>query len=98
MGEAQAVEHLLQAKKTRVIIRDLQDELIRRTEPGTATVTGPDEAEKKVGDKKEAKDHRKREEEEASDISENAAKDIKKAGKRARSSDRKKEELEEGKE
>eukprot|EP00972_Heterocapsa_arctica_P078807 11621603-Heterocapsa_arctica.AAC.1 len=64
MGESQTVEHTGEAKKTRIIVRDLQNELIKRKEISPLTKAEPGVTEGKMGDMKEAKKHRKSEEEE----------------------------------
>eukprot|EP00972_Heterocapsa_arctica_P091005 13427630-Heterocapsa_arctica.AAC.1 len=69
-----------EAKKTRVIVRDLHKELIKRKEHSPLTEAGKGEAKGQLEDTKEAKKHKKSEEEEELDISENTANEIKKAG------------------
>eukprot|EP00972_Heterocapsa_arctica_P075434 11126289-Heterocapsa_arctica.AAC.1 len=64
MGEFQTVEHMGEAKKTRVIVRDLQKELIKRKEHSPLIEAGKGTAEQEVGDTKNAKKYKKSEEEE----------------------------------
>eukprot|EP00972_Heterocapsa_arctica_P110788 16313772-Heterocapsa_arctica.AAC.1 len=86
-----------EAKKTRVIVRDLQKELIRNKEHTPSTDAGKRATEEEEGDKHNTKKHRKNKEEEESDISENTASEIRKAGEVARHSDMKQDDTEEEK-
>jgi hypothetical protein len=91
MGEDKTREHQGETKKTRVIVRDLQNEMTKRKERSPMTNDGKGEVKGQMADTKEAKKYKNNEAGEESDISENAATEIKKAGELARHSDMKKE-------